>query len=135
MLLGALVLKLFADLRLELLDGDLGLEDLADALAPRLLEHEHLCADVLLPALPGGVDEVDVALDAGEVALDGAERLLEVVIRDEPGVCAVAVEEGEVLVAGGEVGGGDVGVGEDGAEVVVDVRGCDCGRGCGSRGG
>lgn len=109
---------LIANLFLELLDGDLGLQDPAYALPPRLLEGVHLALDVLLPPLALDVDDVNLALGVGEIPLQAPQPRLELVVADEPGVLPVGVEELQVLAAGGEVGVRDAGVLEDFAEAV-----------------
>lgn len=102
--------QLLSNQLLELLDGDFSLESPAYAGAPVFLEALHLGLYVVLARRARGVDEFNVAFGVGEVALDAAELMLEVVVCEEPGVAAVGVEELEVLGAGGEVGGGDEGV-------------------------
>jgi hypothetical protein len=99
-----------SNLFLELLDGDFRLENPADAGAPVLLQPLHLGLDVVLVSRARGIDEINVAFGVGQVALEAAQLVLEVVVAEEPGVAAVGVEELEVLGAGGEVGGGDEGV-------------------------
>lgn len=66
--------------------------------------------------LSGQVDDVHVTLRGGELSLESAQLGLELVVADEPGVLAPAVEEIEVLGTGVQVGVGDVGALEDGAE-------------------
>jgi hypothetical protein len=114
--LGGLAPQLFANAGPELLDGNLGLEDPPHALAPVVVEGEHLGLDSVLAALAVVVDDVHLALDDGELSLEGAQLGLEVVVADEPGILAPAVEELEVLGASVEVGVGNVGALEDGAE-------------------
>lgn len=64
----------------ELLDCNLRLEDPPDARTPVVLQPLHLGLYVRLARGAGGVDEVNVALCGGEVALERAELGLEVVV-------------------------------------------------------
>lgn len=114
--------QLVPDLGPELLDGNLRLEDPADALFPLVLEQGHLAGDVVLPGAPLQVDEVDVPFRGGELGLEALQLGLELVVGEEPGVAAVALEQGEVGGAEGEVGGAGVGAAERGEEEVA-VRG------------
>lgn len=110
--------QLFPNLGFELLDGELRLKNSSNTFAPVFLQGEHLCSDVVLPALAVVVDNVDVLLCVGEVLLERAQLALELVISEQPGVLAPAVEKVEVLAAGLEVGVGDVGFCEDGTQGV-----------------
>lgn len=107
------------DLPPQRLGGNLGLEHPAHTAPPRLLELANLAARLALNALALEGDEVDVALGVGDLALQGAELGLELPVADEPGVLAVAVEEGEVLAAGVEVAHGGVGLVEGGLELLL----------------
>lgn len=110
--------QLVANLGLDLVHGDLGLEHPADALLPRVLEGVELGLDELLAAGALDVDLVHVAPGLGELALERPELVLEVVVGQEPGVGAVGVEELQVLDARGEVGGRGVGAAEGRLDVV-----------------
>lgn len=65
---------------LELLDGDFGLENPAHAGAPILLQPLHLGVYVLLARRARGIDEINVAFSVGQVALEAAQLVLEVVV-------------------------------------------------------
>ncbi len=117
-----LVPQLIPDLLPQLLDRNFRLEDLANPRLPILLEPLQLRLDLVLPRGARGVDEVDLALGGSELGLEGPEVGLDVVVGEQPGLLARAVEELQVLVARGEVRRGDVGALE-GCPERIGVRG------------
>lgn len=75
-----LVSQLLSNLFLELLDGDFSLENPAHTGAPVLLQALHLGFDVGLARRARGIDEINVAFGVGQVALETAQLVLEVVV-------------------------------------------------------
>lgn len=103
-------------LRPQILDGHLGLQDAGHTPAPRIGERRHLAGGLVLGAAAGDVEHVDLGLGVGEGLLEGAQLRLEGVVAEEPGVAAPLVEEAEVEQARGEVGVRGVGFAEGGGE-------------------
>lgn len=95
-----------------LLDRNLRLEHSTHALPPALLQTLHLAPRALLPPPALDIHEVDLALRAGEFALQLRELGLEGVVAEQPGVLAVLVEQLQVREARLEVRGGDGGAGQ-----------------------
>lgn len=104
-----LVPQLVADLPSQLLDRNLRLEHPADLLPPIRLQPLHLPFHLILPRRARRIHQVHLALRRRQLRLQRLQVRLDVVIRQQPGVLARAVQQLQVLVARREVRGRHVG--------------------------
>lgn len=82
----------------------LHIQNRTHAALPRLLQAEQLALTTLLREFPLSVDVFRCFLGVGQFLFDAAQDILQLGVTDQPRIFAVLFQQGQILMALGEVG-------------------------------